>query len=241
MAPPLGAVQIIIVSVIAFVFSVICLGLRLWSRRIKAARLVFSDYMVIAATVINTGALVNALISCAVAGVGRHFQDVLVHEPALLQRFLKVFMAEQALWAGANTCVKFSISALYMAIFPNKRFAYICYGAMAISAANLIMNILKIFLICKPVHYIWDQSIPGGSCGQQRTATIISGIVNLVIDTFIVALPMPMLLGLQLLLPRKLGVAGMFSLGAGLCYVPLRSYMAGSMGHDRRDIYCSSG
>ena len=79
--------------------------------------------------------------------------------------------------------------------------------------AYFISVILEGFVLCKPVQYGWDKSIPDGRCNGENIAYLVAGITNLVIDAFVVALPMPMLFRLQMSLPKKLGVAAMFSLG----------------------------
>lgn len=85
---------------------------------------------------------------------------------------------------------------------------------MALSMAYLIVVILEGFLLCNPVDYNWDKTIPGGRCEGQNTAYLVAGITNLVLDAFIVALPMPKLLKLRMSLFRRLTVVAMFSLGA---------------------------
>ena len=74
--------------------------------------------------------------------------------------------------------------------------------------------LLETFVLCTPVQYSWDKGIPGGECKGENTAYLIAGITDLVIDLFIVVLPMPMLFGLQMSLPKRFSIAGMFSLGA---------------------------
>lgn len=61
---------------------------------------------------------------------------------------------------------------------------------MIVTIAYFIMVFLETFLLCKPVQYNWDKSIQG-SCEGENTAYLVAGITNLVIDTFIVVLPMP--------------------------------------------------
>ncbi|GAW11902.1 hypothetical protein ANO14919_012550 [Xylariales sp. No.14919] len=50
---------------------------------------------------------------------------------------------------------------------------------------------------------------------------LAAAIVNLIIDAFIVVLPMPLLFQLQMSLPKRLGVAAMFSLGGLICVISL--------------------
>ncbi|KAI1277328.1 hypothetical protein F5Y07DRAFT_407791 [Xylaria sp. FL0933] len=91
---------------------------------------------------------------------------------------------------------------------------------MIISVAFSVVVFLEAFLLCTPVQFNWDKSIPGGVCNQS-VPFLVSGIINLIIDAFVVVLPMPMLFKLQLPLAKKLGVAVMFSLGAVICIISL--------------------
>ena len=75
------------------------------------------------------------------------------------------------------------------------------------------MVLTETFALCKPVQYNWDKSIEG-HCNGENIAYLVAGIVNLTIDTFIVVLPMPLVFNLQMILSKKIAVAGMFSLGA---------------------------
>lgn len=85
---------------------------------------------------------------------------------------------------------------------------------MIFSTAYLISVILEALVLCTPVQYSWDKSIPGGVCNGENVAYIVSAVTNLVIDAWVVALPMPKLFGLQMSRTKKLGLVSMFSLGA---------------------------
>ena len=122
-------------------------------------------------------------------------------------------MPAQLLWAAANTCVKISILSLYTSLFPSRRFILLCYATMAVTSAYFLSVLLETFLLCQPVQFNWDKSI-AGTCEGQNTAYLVAGITNLLIDVFVVVMPMPMLFGLRMSLRKRLGVVGMFSLGA---------------------------
>ena len=76
------------------------------------------------------------------------------------------------------------------------------------------MVILEAFLLCQPLAFNWDKTIPGGFCADQHAAYISAGIINLIIDVSIIVLPMPMLWGLQMAMMRKVALTAIFSLGA---------------------------
>lgn len=92
---------------------------------------------------------------------------------------------------------------------------------MAISTTYFISVLLESFVLCEPVQYNWDKTIPNGKCHNQSLAYLIAGITNLVIDAFIVALPLPKLYGLQIPLPKRVAIAAMFGLGALICVLSL--------------------
>ncbi|KAI0433463.1 hypothetical protein F5Y09DRAFT_298977 [Xylaria sp. FL1042] len=84
---------------------------------------------------------------------------------------------------------------------------------MGISLAYFISVIHEAFVLCKPVQYNWDKSIPGERTNQ-HLAFLLAGITNLLVDTLIVALPMPKLFGLHMSLSKRLSIAAMFGLRA---------------------------
>lgn len=75
------------------------------------------------------------------------------------------------------------------------------------------MVLIEGFVLCKPVRFNWDKSVDG-KCTGEHTAYLVPGIMNLAIDTFIVALPLPVVFRLQMTWSRRISVAAMFSLGA---------------------------
>ncbi|KAI6080694.1 hypothetical protein F4821DRAFT_275689 [Hypoxylon rubiginosum] len=168
--------------------------------------------------VLAAGFVSLTIAICLVGGLGYHLTDL---SPETTTLFWKINIAGQVVWAAANTCVKFSILSLYTGLFPNNKLARICYVLMAFSMAYLISVSILAFLLCEPVTYNWDKTIPDGTCNGVGTSFLAAGITNLVLDAFIVALPMPLLFRLHMSLPKRLMVASMFSLGGIICILSL--------------------
>ncbi|KAI1759311.1 hypothetical protein GGR53DRAFT_523962 [Hypoxylon sp. FL1150] len=205
-----GGLRVVVVSVISITLSFIAIILRIWARRLMKRSLALNDYMVITAMVFATGLISLALASCFAGGIG---YQVTYLAPETTTLFWKMDIAGQMHWAAANTCVKLSILSLYTVLFPIKKLAYICYVIMALSMAYLISVTLLAVLLCKPMSYNWDKTIPGGRCEGVGNAFLAAGIANLVLDAFIVVLPMPLLFRLRMSMPKRLMVVSMFSLG----------------------------
>ena len=123
----------------------------------------------------------------------------------------------QTTWAVAVTFIRASVLALYIRIFRTKSFRVTCYMVHSINVAFGATVILGACLICQPVSFNWDQSIPGGRCGDQKSFDLFIGIFNLLMDITVVVLPMLVLWNLQMVMRKKLVLSGIF--GLGIMYV----------------------
>ena len=75
-------------------------------------------------------------------------------------------------------------------------FAVFTWVFAGLSVSLMLAVVLATLLICHPLRLNWDKAA-GGSCGDTSALYLGGGIVNLILDVTIVALPMPMLWGLQ--------------------------------------------
>ena len=125
-------------------------------------------------------------------------------------------------WAVAITFIRASVLALYIFLFgTTKSFRIACYMVHGINGAFGAATILGACLICQPFSFNWDQSIPGGYCGDQVAFELFIGIVNLLLDVTVVVLPMPVLWRLQMAMHRKAVLSGIFGLGVMYVFTPL--------------------
>ena len=107
---------------------------------------------------------------------------------------------------------------LYYRLFGTKgsfRIAICITGAIVWGWA--ISIVLESFLLCSPVEFNWNPTLPSGKCGNRNVAFVMAGVLNMVTDLMVMALPLPYIWGLQLPLGRKIGLTLVFCLG--LLYV----------------------
>lgn len=83
--------------------------------------------------------------------------------------------------------------------------------------------ILGGFLLCQPFAFTWDQSIPGGHCGNQVLSYQITGALNLVTDLMVLTMPMPYLWKLEMRVSQKVPLMAVFAVG--LLYVSPTLYL----------------
>lgn len=75
------------------------------------------------------------------------------------------------------------------------------------------MTILIGFLICRPVQKNWDSTVEG-TCGNRMAGYTAVSIVNVIVDCCMFVLPLPMVFNLHVKLSYKIGLLGVFSIGA---------------------------
>ena len=124
----------------------------------------------------------------------------------------KSLLVGQLLWVTSVTFIRASVLSLYIRIFRTASFRATCYIVQGFNLANYVAVVLAGCLICQPLAFLWDQSI-NGFCGNQKSLNLFVGVFNIVMDVTTVALPMPVLWGLQTRTRKKLIVAVMFSMG----------------------------
>ncbi|KAI8952616.1 hypothetical protein F4801DRAFT_214981 [Xylaria longipes] len=220
MGLPIQGVQVVIVAFIG-TLAITALGLRLWSRKLQRITLAFNDYMAILAMILATATVSICLADVFIGAIGVHSEELRATRPWVLTLYTKFGIPRQIFWASANTSVKLSILSLYTIIFPDKVFRRFCHATMAISAAYFISVFLETLLLRQPTQYNRDKTIPNGKCANQGIASTTAGVTNLVVDAFIVALPIPRLYGLQVPLAKRISIGAMFGLGALICIFSL--------------------
>ncbi|RYP16392.1 hypothetical protein DL765_005172 [Monosporascus sp. GIB2] len=73
-------------------------------------------------------------------------------------------------------------------------------------------------LACFPHEKIWDKTIPGGHCLNERLLIVVVTVINAVSDLIILVLPQRVIWNLQMSLPKKLATSLVFAVGL-FCFI----------------------
>jgi hypothetical protein len=149
------------------------------------------------------------------AGIGYgHVKDVAVeYGLGPITKLSQIIIPLQFLWVLSLSCTKMSILCLYVLIFPIRWVVWGSYVTMFILVAWTIGTILAGCLICQPIAFNWDKTIPGGTCGDQVKSFTISGAINVITDVMVLVLPMHALYRLQMATYKRLALVAVFGLG----------------------------
>ncbi|KAJ5870229.1 hypothetical protein N7455_005170 [Penicillium solitum] len=204
---------LIVWSLIFFFIAAVAVALRVTSTHIRRRALKTHDYLVFFSLVLLTGYVVDMLIGATTAGYGGHTANMAVRNPGELVSALKIFWASEWMWATSTVCFRLAILLLYMEIFPgNPKFFWCATGVGCLVFLYWVSSVLTIALLCRPVAYNWNRSIPG-SCGDVLKIEYASAGFNMGIDLGVVLLPLPIVWRLQMSSRKKIGVTASFAIG----------------------------
>ncbi|KAF6220389.1 hypothetical protein HO133_003521 [Letharia lupina] len=213
---PSKIMHVSVISVFAFL-ALMSLIFRLWARMIKRNRLEWNDYLCVGGLVFTLASTSVSVHSYVYWGF---FSRSVAGDSDIVVLQYKALLVGQLLWITAVTLIRASVLFLYNRIFCTKSFRIACYGILSINLAYFTATVLACCLICRPFAFNWDQSIHG-SCGDQKSLDLFIGVFNLLMDITTVALPMPVLWGLQMPTGTKIVLSGLFSMGIAICIITL--------------------
>jgi hypothetical protein len=109
---------------------------------------------------------------------------------------------------------KLSILVLYYRLFPLLWFKRVIYALAALVLAYGIPQIFVDIFQCVPLKAKWDPvAAMTAYCIDYVKLIIVCGIINIITDFMILALPIPVLWSLHVSHHRKLVLSAMFLLG----------------------------
>ncbi|MCJ1331320.1 hypothetical protein MMC10_008009 [Thelotrema lepadinum] len=209
---------IIAANLTVAILATIGVALRFIARYIHRAGFGADDWLILAALPFGWGMCIATIIAVNF-GLGRHVGTVL---PQDLLRFGQAYFSTELLWATSIPLIKISILLLYIRIFGRQRyFRLTAYSLSLLTICWSIMVILVCAFQCRPVSYIWDKSIAGGSCIDALQFFVVGSTIDVVTDFAILLLPLPSVVRLQLGVWQRVGLVAVFLLGSLTCVFSL--------------------
>ncbi|KAK4228918.1 hypothetical protein QBC38DRAFT_360661, partial [Podospora fimiseda] len=201
------------------VLAAICVFLRLWSRwRTQGSRFEVDDYVMIVVVMLYF-VFMGVGIGAAMIAFG---VDVWTVRSDVLGKAFKLFYISESFYITILALTKISILVFYLRIFPNKTFRLITYAVIFwVCLSSFIFVFCQIFQ-CLPVNHIWELGwVKGGQfgpghpffCLDINTLTYTIAAFSIAQDIFILLMPLPLLVKLNVSKRSKAGIIFMFSLG----------------------------
>ena len=125
-------------------------------------------------------------------------------------------MAWMVLYGLAVAVSKLAILFLYTRVFTtrNPTFTSISFLIGFIVVGVCIANTFGTIFQCRPVSYVWDKSVPGGTCVDFVAFERYSAIPNVITGFIMLVMPIPLIWRLNVSNAAKVALTATFLHGA---------------------------
>ncbi|ROV94745.1 hypothetical protein VMCG_08895 [Cytospora schulzeri] len=204
--------QYVLVGVtIGLVLAIVSTLLRTWAKLISIKRLQGEDHFMFAALLLCIGTA-SCLFYGLTTGLGQH-EDTLTE--IQMKNFRISVWVIQRVQPPSLFCVKTSLIMFYVRIFPTRAIRIAGWGIWIYTLLLLIGVWFATLFECRPIAYFWNKTTEGGRCIANPLVTIglTAAVLSCIGDIFIFAMPIPVVLGLNINNRKKAALAGIFAVG----------------------------
>ncbi|KAK8070489.1 hypothetical protein PG997_010692 [Apiospora hydei] len=203
------------VSIAFAALTSVFLGLRFWAKSFTSQIFGLDDAFLIAAWFVNLGMCAIAILMTYVGGVGRHVEHLEKTDPTKLEGWAKCLLAFEMVYFTSMALPKMAIVFLYLRVFnwrgAMRTWAYVIQTLLAATSLSFV---LVACFQCRPLAYWWDRTIPGGVCIDVQLFFHAQAIPGIIMDCFIMGLPLSTIWGLQLPTAKRVALALIFAIGS---------------------------
>ncbi|OMP84241.1 hypothetical protein BK809_0000173, partial [Diplodia seriata] len=203
------------VSGVGAVLSYVATALRLYTRYfISEGGLQLDDWASIATAFSITleGCAADAHRSVTKYGFGK---DIWTLPFETITNGLWVFYIQEHLYVLCTALAKISLLLFYLRIFPDAGFRKVVWGTLVFTLCFGTSGILVFAFQCTPINYAWHgwDDEHAGSCVNLGVFVLTCATLNIVLDFWVIVLPIPGILKLQSSVRTKLQIVTMFCTG----------------------------
>jgi hypothetical protein len=202
--------------IVIVVISATCMLLRVGYTSIHSGftQLGKDDYAVVAAVITGIPTVVIIDRGILPNGLGR---DVWTVPFECIQDFARWLYILEILYFLLIAIVKLSLLFFYLRIFPKPLIRKLLWGTIAFTTLYGISYSITAVFQCSPISYSWlqyaDAGARSGKCININLIAWTNGIISILLDIWMLALPLYEVFRLQLSWRRKISVALMISVG----------------------------
>ncbi|GKZ41054.1 hypothetical protein AbraIFM66951_007609 [Aspergillus brasiliensis] len=190
------------VAFMAFTSAVI--ALRIYVRTLLLRAWGADDVLMVIGTILTFGLTIASIVA-AYYGVGKHYVPV----------ENRCIWATRLLYVLGLCFIKLSLLWFYLRLETRRFMQWLVYSVIFLVLGVSISSFFVDTLSCIPAAKFWNSAKPGHcmSSASQQKFYEINGILVIVMDILIWAVPIPMLWRVRISLRKKIAVLGVFSVG----------------------------
>lgn len=196
-------------AVIAALFVIVRFAYKIFVIKVDIG---LDDWFVLATMIAATPSAFITIYGTTANGLGK---DIWTLSPQSITNVLMYFYVMACLYFLQATLVKLAILTFYMRIFPARDTQRLLWGTFILTSLWGTAYVIAAITQCQPISYFWTQwdGLHEGSCVDAKAIAWSNAAINIVLDLWIMAIPLWQLKSLQLHWKKKIGVALMFGVG----------------------------
>ncbi|OJJ78179.1 hypothetical protein ASPBRDRAFT_37377 [Aspergillus brasiliensis CBS 101740] len=207
-------VHVLVVTVVMTFLATVFVTVRFFARR--RASVEWDDWVCLAALVVGYAFMVTTVLLVTIGHGGNHMIQF-YSDLAKAQPFVQTFIGTDVLAAAGLALAKLSVLLFYRRIFAiNRAFSIATWILGAIVVGWFISTACGLIFASHPVVGEWQPWVAHSHIAY-KPFWITYGVLNLVLDIVILALPQPLVWKLNLSKARKRQLSLVFLLGAFIC------------------------
>ncbi|KAF7556838.1 hypothetical protein G7Z17_g1173 [Cylindrodendrum hubeiense] len=152
-------------------------------------------------------------------GAGNHMWDILMSE--FSPRFWQTSISATLIFSVSIAFSKLSVLAFYLRISPDRVIRRAVHFLIGLVCVYTLIYILLMIFRCRPISSGWDLTVEG-KCVDSIVPMLTLSIANIVIDLFILVLPIRIVIPLQIPLRQKVSLALLFATGGFVCVASIK-------------------
>ncbi|KAH7000524.1 hypothetical protein EDB80DRAFT_724126 [Ilyonectria destructans] len=201
----------ILTTTLTIVASII-VGLRLIERLQCGSGLYADDYLIIFSLMADIANSVVCIYGLSPNGLGKDAWTVSAEQITAFLRFLYV---GSFLYTTTVFSVKLCILLFYLRIFPGITIRRLIWATVILNTVCLVIFHIATLTQCRPISYSWQRwdALHDGQCNNINAMAWAGAAISIVIDLWMLGLPLSQIVHLQIHWKRKLAVALMLGVG----------------------------
>ncbi|XP_014553783.1 hypothetical protein COCVIDRAFT_106756 [Bipolaris victoriae FI3] len=192
------------------IIPVVAIAMRFASRWVGGNHFWWDDWIHLVSAMLCVPLMVCFILNVD-AGVGKHLWDLTyqrVYDIGLWTYIITI------LWAVEMLLLKYSILCLYLRIFPNIWLKRAVFAFMAFTACFTLPLIFTAAIRCNPVRAQWDlEAAKTAKCLDWLIILKLSVVYEIIAEVVLFALPVPIVLKLQMATAKKIELLMFFGVG----------------------------
>ncbi|KAF2869133.1 hypothetical protein BDV95DRAFT_112969 [Massariosphaeria phaeospora] len=204
------------VAIACMSLGLVAVVLRLVCKRLQKNGFHLDDFWIVLSVFACLAAEIVVTWGNITGGGGNEMEEILKSGSkdvlSQVSNYLQGLLLSWTFYLAASFTIKMSLLSLYRRLFTTQGYRQICLGLMALSVLWFVGAEIGNFIICIPFDSFWNRLKPG-RCLNFNIYALAVGIVDVVIDFCILAVPVKIVVSLHLPMYKKIAVSGIFLLG----------------------------